>query len=179
MTVAIQQPVVNTRTPSATQESIQLTINGQQQTHHISSQWTLTHFLRNELSLTGTKETCAEGACGSCTVLVDGLPTLACVTMVATLDGKTIETIEGMANGNNLHPIQQAFVDERGSQCGYCSPGFIMTTKHLLENNPNPTDTEIKQALSGNICRCAAYEHIVNAVNSAAATLAKEVTQDD
>lgn len=160
---------------TAEAQSIQVTVNGDQMTIAIAPHWTLTHFLRDVLALTGTKETCAEGACGSCTVLVDGIPTLSCLTMAATLDGKSIETIEGLANGNQLHPVQEAFLEERGSQCGYCSPGFVMTTKHLLANNPSPSVDEIKQALSGNICRCGAYEHIINSVQSAATKLAKEV----
>ncbi|BFM14508.1 (2Fe-2S)-binding protein [Maricurvus nonylphenolicus] len=162
--VAQQEPV-----------TLDLTINGTLTRVVVEPHLTLTSLLRNTLNLTGTKETCAEGACGSCTVLVDGIPTLACVTMAATLNGKTIETIEGLANGNQLHPIQEAFLEERGSQCGYCSPGFVMTTKHLLATNASPSVDEIKQALSGNICRCGAYEHIINSVQSAATKLAKEV----
>lgn len=154
--------------------TLSLTVNGSPVRLGIETHWTLTHLLRNKLGMTGTKETCAEGACGSCTVLVDGTPTLACLTMAATLNGKSIETIEGMANGNDLHPIQEAFLIERGSQCGYCSPGFVMTAKHLLEKNPNPSVDEIKQALSGNICRCGAYEHIINSVQLATEIIAEE-----
>jgi len=149
-------------------QTLNCTVNGSPVRMAVETHWTLTHLLRNKLNLTGTKETCAEGVCGSCTVLVDGVPALACLTMAATLNGKTIETIEGLANGHDLHPVQEAFIEERGSQCGYCSPGFIMTTKHLLENNPNPSVDEIKQGLAGNICRCGAYEHIINSVQSAA-----------
>lgn len=129
---------------------------------------TLADVLRDRLGLTGTKIGCNEGSCGACTVLIDGVPTLSCMTLAHLAEGKEIMTIEGLACGNRLHPIQEAFVEERGFACGYCTPGMIMSTKALLEKNPNPTEDIIKEALAGNICRCSVYEHIVNAAKAAA-----------
>ncbi|MCT4631656.1 MAG: (2Fe-2S)-binding protein [Firmicutes bacterium] len=132
---------------------------------------TLADLLRDRLQLTGTKIACDEGACGSCTVLVDNVPTLSCMTLAHTVEGKKVLTIEGLKNGNELHPIQEAFAEERGFACGYCTPGFVMTTKALLDKEPNPSDETIKEALAGNICRCAVYEHIVDAARASAEKL--------
>jgi aerobic-type carbon monoxide dehydrogenase small subunit (CoxS/CutS family) len=137
----------------------------------VKSNETLANVLRDRIGLTGTKVACDEGACGACTVLIDGVPILSCMTLAHTAAGKEITTIEGLACGNRLHPIQEAFVEERGFACGYCTPGFIMTTKALLAENPNPGAQAIKDALAGNICRCAVYEHIVLSVQKAARKL--------
>lgn len=158
---------------------ITLNLNGSDTQVIIEPHWTLVFVLREKLGLMGTKEACGEGACGACTVLVDGIPTLSCMTLATTVDGKKIETIEGLEQGPGLHPIQEAFVEEHGIQCGYCTSGFIMTTKHLLEHNPLPSEAEIKQGLAGNICRCGGYEHIVNSVKCAAEKLSKESSQDE
>ena len=154
-------------------------LNGSDTQVIIEPHWTLVFVLREKLGLMGTKEACGEGACGACTVLVNGVPTLSCMTLAATVAGKKIETIEGLAQGPGLHPIQEAFVEEHGVQCGYCTSGFIMTTRHLLEHNPLPSEAEIKQGLAGNICRCGGYEHIVNSVKRAAEKLSKGSSQDE
>jgi carbon-monoxide dehydrogenase small subunit len=129
---------------------------------------TLLEVLRDDLHLTGTKESCGEGVCGSCTVLVDGAPVRSCLTLVVVLEGKEITTIEGLNDGEKLHPIQEAFVNHHAIQCGFCSPGMILTAYALLKENPNPSDEEIKRAISGNVCRCTGYAKIVEAIKSLA-----------
>ncbi len=127
--------------------------------------------LRDKLGLTGTKYACGAGDCGACTVLIDGRPSFSCLTLAVTAKGKSIFTIEGLAEGNELHPIQQAFVDKGAIQCGFCTPGMILSAKALLDENPEPTREEIKSALAGNLCRCTGYVKILDAVESAAAGL--------
>ena len=129
---------------------------------------TLADALRTDLGLIGTRVSCAEGECGSCTILVNGKPTTSCLMLTQQAWGKEITTIEGMADGNNLHPIQQAFIEEQGFQCGFCTPGLIISAKAFLEENPNPTADEVAVGMSGNICRCGAYPYIVKAVLKAA-----------
>lgn len=131
---------------------------------------TLSHTLREKLGLTGTKVACDNGACGSCTVLMDGKPVLSCSTLTADCDGKEITTIEGLSDPvtGEFHPVQQAFIDHHGIQCGYCIPGMILTSKALLDKNPDPTEKEIKEGLSGNICRCGNYSLILKSVLEAA-----------
>lgn len=129
---------------------------------------TLLEVLRDDLHLTGTKESCGEGACGSCTVLVDGTPVRSCLTLAVAVQGKEITTIEGLSAGEKLHPVQEAFVNHHAIQCGFCSPGMILTSYALLKENPNPTEGEIRRAISGNICRCTGYAKIVEAVKSLA-----------
>jgi carbon-monoxide dehydrogenase small subunit len=147
---------------------IQLNVNGQCHEMALEPHWTLSQVLRNQLGLTGTKEACAEGACGSCTVIVDGQAVPACMMLAVEQDGKAIETIEGLSHAGRLHPIQEAWLLEHGAQCGYCAAGMIMSTKALLERNPDPTEAQIKDALAGNICICSNYEHIITAVRTAA-----------
>jgi len=137
----------------------------------VEDHMTLADVLRDKLGLTGTKVACDDGACGACTVIVDGKPTLSCMTLAVTMAGKCILTIEGLLSLTTPHPIQQAFIEERGASCGYCTPGFIMTTKAFLEENPHPSVDEIKEALAGNICRCAIYEQIVKSVQTASVKL--------
>jgi carbon-monoxide dehydrogenase small subunit len=132
---------------------------------------TLASALREDLGLIGARVSCAEGECGSCTILVDGLPMTSCLMLAQQAEGKNITTIEGLADGDNLHPIQQAFIDEQGFQCGFCTPGLILSTKAFLEENPNPTADEASVGMSGNICRCGAYPYIVKAVLKAAETM--------
>ena len=132
---------------------------------------TLASALREDLGLIGARVSCAEGECGSCTVLVDGLPMTSCLMLAQQAEGKNITTIEGLADGDNLHPIQQSFIDEQGFQCGFCTPGLILSTKAFLEENPNPTADEVSVGMSGNICRCGAYPYIVKAVLKAAETM--------
>ena len=132
---------------------------------------TLASALREDLGLIGVRVSCAEGECGSCTVLVDGLPMTSCLMLAQQAEGKNITTIEGLADGDNLHPIQQSFIDEQGFQCGFCTPGLILSTKAFLEENANPTADEVSVGMSGNICRCGAYPYIVKAVLKAAETM--------
>lgn len=129
---------------------------------------TLLEVLRDDLHLTGTKESCGEGVCGSCTVLVDGTPVRSCLTLAVAVQGKEITTIEGLSAGEKLHPVQEAFVNHHAIQCGFCSPGMILTAYALLAENPNPTEKEIRRAISGNVCRCTGYAKIVEAVKSLA-----------
>lgn len=152
---------------------IHLTVNGEIQAILVEPHWTLSKVLRNDCGHTGLKEACGEGACGACTVLIDGVAVPACMVLAVEQEGKEIETIEGLSKDGELHPIQEAWLEEYGAQCGFCSPGMIMSTKSLLAYKPNPTDDEIKEALGGNICICNNYEHIINAVRSAAKKMAQ------
>jgi aerobic-type carbon monoxide dehydrogenase small subunit (CoxS/CutS family) len=132
---------------------------------------TVVEVLQREFGLFGARESCGQGLCGCCTVLVDGAAVSGCLYLAAFLDGANVETVEGLADGDNLHPIQQAFVERSGFQCGFCTPGFILTTKTLLAAHPSPSEDEIRHFLSGNLCRCAAYPDIVAAVKLAAERL--------
>jgi carbon-monoxide dehydrogenase small subunit len=134
---------------------------------------TLAEVLRDKLDLTGTKESCRVGECGACTVLIDGKPVLSCSTLAVAVQGKDILTIEGLSDGEKLHPIQQAFVEHGAIQCGFCTPGMILMTKVLLDENPNPTEQEIREHLGGNLCRCTGYVKIVEAVKAAAESMRK------
>jgi len=125
---------------------------------------TLLEVLRDDLMLTGTKESCGEGACGVCTVLLDGLPVRSCLLLVSEAVGKSITTIEGLAQGEKLHPVQESFIEHHAIQCGFCSPGMILTAYSLLERNPSPEEKDIRAAISGNVCRCTGYTKIVEAV---------------
>jgi carbon-monoxide dehydrogenase small subunit len=136
----------------------------------------LVEVLRDELGLTGTKQSCGIGNCGACTVLIDGKPVLSCLTLALTVEGKHITTIEALAQGTALHPIQKAFVEHGAIQCGYCTPGMILSAKALLDKNLNPTDKEVKHALSGNLCRCTGYVKIIDAVLAAAEAMSKEAS---
>ena len=147
---------------------ITLTVNGKTATVTTDPERPLLDVLREDLHLTGTKYGCGEGVCGACTVFLDGEPTLACITPAAKADKKTIATIEGLAQGDQLHPVQAAFLAEQAMQCGYCTPGMIMTTVALLKKNPKPSDDDIVQALDGHLCRCCGYPKILAAVRRAA-----------
>lgn len=151
-----------------------LTVNGKTHELTIEPHWTLSFVLRTQLGLTGTKEACQEGACGGCTVIVDGKAVPSCMMLAAEQEGKSIETIEGLSSAGTLHPLQEAWLEEFAAQCGFCSSGMIMSAKALLDQTSRPSETEIKEALAGNICICSNYEHIVNAVRAAAAKLAEE-----
>lgn len=129
---------------------------------------TLLEVLRNDLHLTGTKESCGEGVCGSCTVLIDGTPVRSCLTLAAAVQGKEVTTIEGLHVDGKLHPVQEAFIHHHAIQCGFCTPGMILTAYALLKENPVPTEAEIRRAISGNICRCTGYAKIVEAIQSLA-----------
>ncbi len=154
--------------PVYTKKEISLTVNGKKHTLVVEPQEILLDLLRERLHLTGTKKICNQGECGGCTVLLDGEPVYSCLYLAIRADGKSIQTIEGLAEGTNLHPVQQAFIDEDGYQCGFCTPGFMMTTAGFLATTKNPNLDEIKSALSGNICRCGNYSNIYKAVAAAA-----------
>jgi aerobic-type carbon monoxide dehydrogenase small subunit (CoxS/CutS family) len=151
---------------------IRLRVNGEPVEAAFASHKTLLEVLREDLGLTGTKHGCELGECGCCTVLVDGLPQLSCLTLGAAMEGHEITTIEGMADGKKLHPLQEAFAELGASQCGYCSPGFLLTGKVFLDKVKKPSREQIKDALSGNICRCTGYMKIFQAVELAAARMA-------
>jgi carbon-monoxide dehydrogenase small subunit len=140
---------------------------------HVPVNRTLLQVLRDDLGLTGTKEGCGEGDCGACTVLVDGKAVNSCLVLAAEVEGRDVLTVEGLAKGGQLHPLQQAFVDEGAVQCGFCTPGMLMSAKALLDSNPSPNETEIRTALAGNLCRCTGYVRIVNAVQKAAEAMSK------
>jgi len=150
---------------------ITINVNGKQQRFDVEPNTLLLNLIRDEMSLTGTKYGCGIGECGACTVLLDGDAVLACMMLAVDADGHRIETVEGLSDGNKLHTIQQAYLDEGAVQCGFCTPGFIMSTKALLDKNPNPNEAEIREHLNGNICRCTGYVNIVKAVQSAAAKM--------
>jgi carbon-monoxide dehydrogenase small subunit len=148
-------------------------INGWSYEAIITPSMTLSELLRGPLDMTGTKHACEVGQCGSCTVLVDGKPTLSCSTLAITVRDKEILTIEGLSQGAPLHPLQQAFIDTGAIQCGFCTPGMILMAKAFLDENPNPTRQEVKEGLGGNLCRCTGYVKIVDAVMAAAETMRK------
>jgi len=148
-------------------------VNGRPYEIPIEPQMTLVEVLRDKLDITGTKLSCGAGECGACTVLIDGKPVLSCLTLAMTAKEKNILTIEGLAEGGDLHPIQKAFIDHGAIQCGFCTPGMILATKALLDENPNPTQEEVKKALAGNLCRCTGYVKIIDAVLAAAEEIRK------
>jgi len=145
------------------------TVNGTRHERAVEPRMLLADFIRHELGLTGTHVGCEHGVCGACTILLDELPVRACLMFAAQANGRAIETVEGLAPGPaKLHPLQEAFRDAHGLQCGYCTPGILMTMKAFLAENPSPTEGEVREALSGNLCRCTGYQHIVDAVLLAA-----------
>jgi len=150
---------------------IALKINGDLYSVAVETHRTLLEVIREEIGLTGTKEMCNKGDCGGCTVLVDGKPVLSCLTLALEAEGKEILTIEGLSRGFEPHPLQKAFVDHGAVQCGYCTPGFIMSGKALLDRNSNPTKAEIKEGIANNICRCTGYVQIIEAIDAAARVL--------
>jgi aerobic-type carbon monoxide dehydrogenase small subunit (CoxS/CutS family) len=149
-------------------------VNGEAAPVSFAPYKTLLEVLREDLGLTGTKHGCELGECGACTVLLDGEPVLSCLVLALECGGRRVETIEGLARGPELHPLQAAFADFGGSQCGYCTPGVIMTAKALLEKNPHPSGEEIKVATAGNLCRCTGYQQITEAIEDAARQLREE-----
>jgi aerobic carbon-monoxide dehydrogenase small subunit len=147
---------------------IELTVNGEVYEVAVPTHRTLLEVLREEIGLTGSKEACDQGACGACTVIMDGRPILSCLALAIEAHGKSIVTIEGLANEGKLDSLQQSFVDHGAIQCGFCTPGMVLTAKALLETNPSPNENDIKEAISGNLCRCTGYVQIVEAIKAAA-----------
>ncbi len=154
--------------------AVTVTVNGQEYTRQVEPRMLLSDFLRHELDLTGTHVGCEHGVCGACTILLDGEPVRSCLLFAVQVQGQAITTVEGLAAGpdpEDLHPLQQGFWEAHGLQCGFCTPGFLMTLVPFLEENPEPTEAEIREALSGNLCRCTGYQKIVEAVQLAAAKM--------
>ena len=158
-------------------KKIQITLNGKKTSVEVQAHRLLLDLLRDEIGLTGTKEGCGTGDCGACTVLLNGKPVNSCLILSGELDGAEIVTIEGLKIGPELHPVQKAFIQDGGAQCGYCTPGMLMMSKALLEENPNPTEEDIRFALSGNLCRCTGYAKIVQAVQDAAVELKRMMAE--
>jgi aerobic-type carbon monoxide dehydrogenase small subunit (CoxS/CutS family) len=147
---------------------LRLSVNGEEQDVAVAPHKTLLEVLREEMGLTGTKHGCELGECGTCTVLVDGRPVLSCLVLPVELEGRQVTTVEGLAHGSRLDPLQQAFAELGAAQCGYCTPGILLTARALLTDNPRPTRSEIRVALAGNLCRCTGYTKILDAVELAA-----------
>jgi aerobic carbon-monoxide dehydrogenase small subunit len=149
-------------------EQISLTVNGKVRKSTIDSRTLLVHYLREQLRLTGTNVGCDTSQCGACNVLIDGRPVKSCTVFAVQADGSDVTTIEGLATNGTLHPLQEAFWEQHGLQCGYCTPGMIIAAVGLLKVNPKPSEREIREGISGNFCRCTGYQHIVNAIQHAA-----------
>lgn len=150
------------------QITVSMTVNKRSVTVHIQPYARLIDVLRNDLDLTGTKEGCGVGECGACTVIIDGLNVNSCLVLAASMEGKDILTIEGLADSEKLHPLQEAFIKHNALQCGFCTPGLLLSAKALLDNKVQPTREEIKVAVSGNLCRCTGYEQIIDAIEEVA-----------
>jgi len=154
--------------------TIRMQVNGKDYTVDVPSQRLLIDCLRYDLGLTGTKEGCSVGVCGACTVLMDGALVSSCLSLAVLADGKEITTVEGLAHNGNLHPVQQAFIDFGGFQCGICTPGMVVAAKALLDENPNPSDDDIKDWMMGNLCRCTGYYKIIESIRGAATRMQTE-----
>ena len=154
--------------------AVSLTVNGAKQNAEVEPRLLLVHFLRENLGLTGTNVGCDTSQCGACTVLLDGAAVKSCTVLAVQADGHEVTTIEGLAADGKLHPVQQAFSDEHGLQCGYCTPGMVLRTCDLLQRNPDPSEAEIRHGLEGNLCRCTGYQNIVAAVGAAAKAMKAE-----
>lgn len=146
---------------------IKFTLNGKPTRGEVPPRWTLLRLLREKLGLTGTKEGCGVGECGACTVLMDGMPVNACLVLAPKAEGRRVETVEGLGSRESLHPLQQSFIDHGAIQCGFCTPGILMSSKALLDRNPHPTTEEVKEAISGHLCRCTGYHQIIEAIEKA------------
>jgi aerobic-type carbon monoxide dehydrogenase small subunit (CoxS/CutS family) len=146
---------------------LRMTVNGKPVEVRVSPAWTLLRVLREELNLTGTKKGCEQGDCGACTIILDGKAVNACLVLALQAEGKTIDTIEGLGTPENLHPLQKSFIKHGAVQCGFCSPGMLLSAKALLGRNPHPTSGEIKRGISGNLCRCTGYVKIIKAIQEA------------
>jgi carbon-monoxide dehydrogenase small subunit len=157
---------------TVTTRPVTIAVNGRARSELVETRLLLAHFLRQTLGLTGTRIGCDTSSCGACTVLLDGVPVKSCTMFAVQADGHEVTTVEGLAGPAGLHPIQEAFREEHGLQCGFCTPGMMLTASVLLERNPDPSEEEIRWALSGNVCRCTGYQNIVKAVQHAAGTIA-------
>lgn len=158
--------------------SVTITINGEEQSAEVEPRTLLVHFIRENLNLTGTHIGCDTTSCGACTVHWNGQPVKSCTVFAVQADGDAITTVEGLAQNGQLHPIQQAFWDEHGLQCGYCTPGMMLTAVKLLEENPDPSEDEIRHAISGNLCRCTGYTNIVKSIQTAGTTMREAATAE-
>jgi carbon-monoxide dehydrogenase small subunit len=147
---------------------VSITVNGVTATHDVEPRLLLVHYLREVLALTGTHIGCDTTSCGACTIMLNGLAVKSCTVLAVQADGGKITTVEGLATDGKLHPIQESFWEEHGLQCGFCTPGMMITALQILERNPNPSEDQIRHGLEGNLCRCTGYQHIVNAVQAAA-----------
>jgi xanthine dehydrogenase YagT iron-sulfur-binding subunit len=164
---APDQAAAPANVPAAPRTTVKLIVNGTEHRVEVEDRWTLVEVLRDHLSLTGTKIGCDRGECGACTVLLDGKPVYSCSQLAVWADGRRVETVEGLAHGENLHPLQEAFIEHDGPQCGYCTSGQLMSAKALLDRNPHPTEDEVRHAMTGNICRCSNYNRYVESVLAA------------
>ena len=169
--IATGAPLAAQETPlSGPRTTVALTVNGVERRTEVEDHWTLAEMLRDHLRLTGTKIGCDRGECGACTVLLDGKPVYSCSQLAVWADGRSITTVEGLAHDGHLHPLQEAFIEHDGPQCGFCTSGQLMSAKALLDHNPHPQAEEVRAAMTGNICRCSNYNRYVEAVLAAAAT---------
>jgi carbon-monoxide dehydrogenase small subunit len=145
---------------------IKFKLNGKSVQVEVSPHWTLLRLLREKFGLTGTKEGCGIGECGACTVLLDGIPVNSCLVLAPKVEGRKVQTVEGLGSRDNLHPLQKSFIDHGAVQCGFCTSGILMSSKALIEKNPHPTREEIKEAISGHLCRCTGYHQIIEAIKA-------------
>jgi carbon-monoxide dehydrogenase small subunit len=152
---------------------VSITVNGKKATHDVEPRLLLVHYLRETLGLTGTHIGCDTSSCGACTVMLNGLAVKSCSVLAVQADGGAVKTVEGLATNGQLHPIQEGFWEEHGLQCGFCTPGMMMTALQIIERHPKPTDEQIRHGLEGNLCRCTGYQHIVNAIQHAARKMAE------
>lgn len=165
-------------TPTQTGRTVGMTVNGHPVSRQVEPRRTLSDFLRKDCGTTGVHVGCEHGVCGACTIVLDGRTARSCCTLAVQADGSEITTVEGLATGSELHPLQEAFWKHHGLQCGFCTPGILLTVQELLADNPDPTDAEIREGISGNLCRCTGYQFIVDAVREAAAILRGEHTTE-
>ena len=166
--VAAQQKTKTTSTPGTPRTTIRVNVNGDEHHADVEDRWTLAEFLRDRIGLTGTKIGCDRGECGACTVVLDGKPVYSCSNLAVWADGRSVLTVEGLAHGTRLDPLQEAFIAHDGPQCGFCTSGQLMSAKALLSSNPHPTEDDVRAAMTGNICRCSNYNRYVESVMAAA-----------
>ena len=152
---------------------VSITVNGTKTTRDVEPRLLLVHYLRESLGLTGTHIGCDTSSCGACTIMLNGLAVKSCTVLAVQADGGTVKTVEGLATNGQLHPIQEGFWEEHGLQCGFCTPGMMMTALQIIERHPKPTDEQIRHGLEGNLCRCTGYQHIVNSIQHAARKMAE------